>query len=387
MTRRLLLIAALCSISIVGACAGKSSVGATDSSIPAGCGDGQIGPGEECDDGTANSDTVVDACRTTCTKARCGDGVVDSNESCEGTAHGCMTCQISCPGDGTYCGGDGVGGDPAILYHCASTTLRVQEVCTTGVCQAMPVGVPDQCKAPVGPLGPVPQSLLHTLGATPYVEGNCTAATYPGWPFAAKRCSYDSGGLAGTVIVADPSAEQVGKWIMDASKLIPALDALKTSDPGHWEAGLSTIASISVVGQSSRIFPLEGDIIEDQNPPYGPGNYERYRFTMGVTSSGCTGCYCRINSMTRTTWCNYQQSLGHSFAGCISQVSPQGSDWTPGWGHQCMQNHIDAWMSDSNASFRAKAFGYNNAMGGCRTPGACSPAAVVAALKTAVNNN
>src|SRR6185436_16742974 len=35
-------------------------------------------PGEECDDGAANSDTTADACRTNCTLPRCGDGVPDT---------------------------------------------------------------------------------------------------------------------------------------------------------------------------------------------------------------------------------------------------------------------------------------------------------------------
>ena len=38
------------------------------------CGNGLVDPGEECDDATANSDSLVDACRTTCQRAGCGDG-------------------------------------------------------------------------------------------------------------------------------------------------------------------------------------------------------------------------------------------------------------------------------------------------------------------------
>jgi len=47
------------------------------------CGDGQLDPGEECDNGPANSDTEVGACRTSCQRARCGDKVVDLGEECD----------------------------------------------------------------------------------------------------------------------------------------------------------------------------------------------------------------------------------------------------------------------------------------------------------------
>ncbi|MBN1772853.1 MAG: hypothetical protein JXB32_16400 [Deltaproteobacteria bacterium] len=47
------------------------------------CGNGVRDPGEECDDGAANSDTAPDACRTACIRAHCGDGVVDSRETCD----------------------------------------------------------------------------------------------------------------------------------------------------------------------------------------------------------------------------------------------------------------------------------------------------------------
>jgi cysteine-rich repeat protein len=54
---------------------------------------------EQCDDGLGNSDTVPDACRTSCERARCGDGVTDSGEECDdanlaagdGCSAGCAT--------------------------------------------------------------------------------------------------------------------------------------------------------------------------------------------------------------------------------------------------------------------------------------------------------
>jgi hypothetical protein len=52
------------------------------------CGDSELDAGEECDDGSGNSDTVADACRLGCANAFCGDGVVDTGETCDGT--GCL---------------------------------------------------------------------------------------------------------------------------------------------------------------------------------------------------------------------------------------------------------------------------------------------------------
>ncbi|PKN23497.1 MAG: hypothetical protein CVU65_13985 [Deltaproteobacteria bacterium HGW-Deltaproteobacteria-22] len=69
--------------------------------LRAGCGDGILDPDEECDDGTANSNTLADACRQIvnpeymnsidtpdepqyfCRQAFCGDGVVDAQEQCD----------------------------------------------------------------------------------------------------------------------------------------------------------------------------------------------------------------------------------------------------------------------------------------------------------------
>ena len=51
--------------------------------IPTVCGDGLVTGLEECDAGSANSDTDPDACRSTCVPASCGDGVIDSGEECD----------------------------------------------------------------------------------------------------------------------------------------------------------------------------------------------------------------------------------------------------------------------------------------------------------------
>lgn len=47
------------------------------------CGDGVHDDGEECDDGGDNADFGKDACRTTCVLPSCGDGGVDTGEACD----------------------------------------------------------------------------------------------------------------------------------------------------------------------------------------------------------------------------------------------------------------------------------------------------------------
>jgi cysteine-rich repeat protein len=49
------------------------------------CGDGidNNNNTEQCDNGNANSDTTPDACRTDCQRAGCGDGVIDTGEDCD----------------------------------------------------------------------------------------------------------------------------------------------------------------------------------------------------------------------------------------------------------------------------------------------------------------
>jgi hypothetical protein len=57
------------------------------------CGNGVVEFPEECDNGAQNSDTIPDACRTTCKRAFCGDGVIDLFEDCEDGNLGGYTCQ------------------------------------------------------------------------------------------------------------------------------------------------------------------------------------------------------------------------------------------------------------------------------------------------------
>lgn len=52
---------------------------------PSSCGDGLVSSGEACDEGPLNSDMLANTCRSSCQLPRCGDGVVDEGEACDGT--------------------------------------------------------------------------------------------------------------------------------------------------------------------------------------------------------------------------------------------------------------------------------------------------------------
>jgi len=76
------------------------------------CGDGIIRPGEDCDDGAANSDDAYGGCTTRCKfGAYCGDGIVNGSEYCDagpdnGKTSGKGACSFGCTRV-PYCG-DGI---------------------------------------------------------------------------------------------------------------------------------------------------------------------------------------------------------------------------------------------------------------------------------------
>ncbi len=83
----------------------KTSSSSSASSTPlfvamAGCGNGELGSGEECDDGLENSLKPNAFCRPDCTFARCGDTVIDTPlETCDdGSQNGLLTssCNAFC---------------------------------------------------------------------------------------------------------------------------------------------------------------------------------------------------------------------------------------------------------------------------------------------------
>jgi hypothetical protein len=207
--------------------------------------------------------------------------------------------------------------------------------------------VGDICPGPDAYLGDTPGRVEDVLATTPYVEQSCSSTTWDGWPFDAKRCTYN-GGLR--VTVANPSAEQVTAWIADASQMIPALWSLQERDRDAWKDGLEIIASHTMY-QSSRIFPLEGEVDEGYV----------YDFDRGVTEGCTTGCYCRINSLTRSQYCDYAANvLGTVDEGdCLDEYSTD--TFTDEWAEHCLDNHRAAWTGVHH-HYRAMAYWANKTM-------------------------
>ncbi|MBI5500679.1 MAG: hypothetical protein HY907_10595 [Deltaproteobacteria bacterium] len=114
------------------------------------CGDGVVEGAEECDDGSGNSDTEPDACRTDCTAATCGDAVTDTGEACDdGNTIDDDECTNACAlatcGNGTLDAGeacdDGVDNSDTepdacrtncVLYYCGDAVTDSVEVCDDG---------------------------------------------------------------------------------------------------------------------------------------------------------------------------------------------------------------------------------------------------------------
>lgn len=78
--------------------------GCNSACVVEGCGNNYVEPGEQCDNGAANSNTVPNACRTNCVPASCGDTVIDTGEQCDdantSNTDACVACQNARCGDG-----------------------------------------------------------------------------------------------------------------------------------------------------------------------------------------------------------------------------------------------------------------------------------------------
>jgi len=108
----------------------SSSIDSTtiDAEIPPNCGDGVVDPGEECDDGDQNSDTIPDACRTNCIASWCGDGVIDSDEQCDSGDVGSATCeQLGYDGGEITCNGDICMRDESGCFVCGDSECSPAE--------------------------------------------------------------------------------------------------------------------------------------------------------------------------------------------------------------------------------------------------------------------
>ncbi len=292
--------------------------------------------------------------------AACVAGSCVATPSCDaGAGTVCVGSDGGAKGDGGVLADDsGVKGDGGVLAD--DSGVR------DGGVLADDSGVKGDGGIPVGDGGiPVGDGgvlgvLAAALSAKPYTEGTCQPATVSGWPHAAQTCSYTVGALTATVTMANPPPARVASWIVDAAALIPALEAIKLTEPAEYQRALLGMAD-RVKAQSGRVFPLSGDLFEGT---------ALYPYDRGV-SAQCTTCYCRINSLARSTWCKYQESRGQqTYAACTTELGTTGP--VSAWNAKCLELHRDAFLSSANQGFRAISYAYNATIAAACPPGACT---------------
>jgi hypothetical protein len=156
------------------------------------CGNGAPDLGEQCDEGSANSNAPNASCRTDCTPARCGDGVLDdlANEQCDDGIENSdlpnASCRTDCTparcGDGIVDGGAGEACEDD--GGCSSTNECQDCECVprlgTRTISASGLGI---IASPIGePLGPISGRLVLNAGA-PDADGVAALSTPPGASF------------------------------------------------------------------------------------------------------------------------------------------------------------------------------------------------------------
>ncbi len=75
-----------------------------------------------------------------------------------------------------------------------------------------------------------PDVIASCMKATPHVEESCKSSAFPGWPYGAKDCSYNTPIGALHVTVADAPAERVAAWINNAT-LYGSMDVCTSKRP------------------------------------------------------------------------------------------------------------------------------------------------------------
>jgi cysteine-rich repeat protein len=123
------------------------------------CGNGIEQEGEACDDGTGNSNTTPDACRTDCTLPFCGDGTADpgNDEECddgdEQDLDGCRPdCTLEFCGDGDVndlpnedCDDGNEDAGDRCTNDCREADCGDGVVCDDPACTTGPSGGPEMC--------------------------------------------------------------------------------------------------------------------------------------------------------------------------------------------------------------------------------------------------
>jgi hypothetical protein len=196
--------------------------------------------------------------------------------------------------------------------------------------------------SPPTPPEPIPRALLAELSPTPYVEERCEPdSSSP----RARRCRYTTLGVTAEVVVENPTAEEAARWFLDAARSCEPLEAFRETEPATWVRGVLAFAK-HTRRQSSRIFPLRGEVVED----LGDGPHA-FGFDRGVVAPCEKGtCRCRINSLTSAALCRYREVLGGDLARCLEALSSDEA-----WRTQCVENHRNALATGVNEHLHARA--------------------------------
>ena len=261
--------------------------------------------------------------------------------------------------------------EPAPISNAAPST-SVVEAAPAASAKPGPSG-PEFVAAPPRPTPPpLPSALPAIVARKPYVEERCAPAPTLSFP-AAQHCKYEVMGVAAEVTIANPSAERVAEWVFDAAAYVKPLEAIRATHPEIWLRGV-TLFMTHIKQQSSRIFPIDGEIVEDLGS--GP---KRYAFDRGVVTPCDRGnCRCRINSLTVGAYCRYRESRGDDKAACVERY--EGNQGDQAWRDACRDNHARALEQPYNEHFRARAFNVGQRIEE-RCQRGCKPDEVVARIQ------
>ncbi|NMC72569.1 MAG: DUF4215 domain-containing protein [Myxococcales bacterium] len=229
------------------------------------CGDAVPDTGEECDEGEANSDTLADACRTTCVAAACGDTVVDTGEQCDdGNTTSGDGCSAACRTEGARCGDgeitgdeecddgnatDGDGCEHDCTYTChAATDCDDSDQCTLDTCDPVAAGGGRVCHNVIDTGATCDDGNPCTTGETCDAAGACGGGTNTCEcdPEGTDTCEADHGDgdpCNGTLICNDATSA----CIVDAATV---MDPGDSCDDGVFCNGVDTCGGSPIACQS-----------------------------------------------------------------------------------------------------------------------------------------
>ena len=194
------------------------------------CGDGNVDPGEQCDEGSLNG--MPGHCTLNCMLPGCGDGVVDPGEDCDdGNTLDCDGCSSTCQTEIGWRCGDGVvntacgegcdppdAGPPECNYQCqlgAAAALGTRSFSFGGALYSSPLGTGVALGTPVGSIdlvaGPPAYdgSAAVTVSGPTYYEVPILGGAFGYFCGRITSCTgtvYCNGGVPSGVLVEQDSA-------------------------------------------------------------------------------------------------------------------------------------------------------------------------------------